>query len=160
MHLVNLAGFVRRALTRRRKTSFSASVYVQYNQTILLIHHRRLGMWVPIGGSIERDETPLLAAQRELLEEAGIHATFPTMPVGMDSNVLNANTPGLFRYEELHDDPHKGIRMNFVFFAKANSNYVITNEECFGYRWVGADCDGMRNVPENVRQTVALLAIR
>ena len=39
---------------------------------MLLHHHRKLGMWLPPGGHIERDELPDDAAVREVFEETGI----------------------------------------------------------------------------------------
>lgn len=137
-------------LRGKKRTSFSAAVYVRYHQHVLLLHHHRLGLWVPAGGSIEQNETPLQAAQRELFEETGIEASFPCL----DRPRYISAVSGLFRYEELHDDPDKGIRMNFVFLADAKHNTVTVNDEVTGYRWVDADCDGMNNVPKNVQQNV------
>lgn len=45
---------------------------------MLLIHRRRppdAGAWNAVGGKIDRGEDPLEAAQREVLEEAGINPT-------------------------------------------------------------------------------------
>ena len=39
---------------------------------VLLHHHRKLEMWLPPGGHIERDELPDDAAVREVWEETGI----------------------------------------------------------------------------------------
>lgn len=140
---------------RRTKTSFSACVYVRYERSILLLHHRRLGLWVPPGGSIEPNETPLDAVQRELFEETGLIAHFPT-----DRGFLSAGKiPGLVKYEELHDDPHKGVRMNFVFIANAQSSEIKISDEALSYRWVGRHCDGIERVPDNVRKNVQNLIV-
>lgn len=55
--------------------------FVVYNVVIndpckdfLLVHHRATGLWLPCGGHIEPNETPLNAALRELREELGIEA--------------------------------------------------------------------------------------
>lgn len=39
---------------------------------ILLLHHRKIGKWIPIGGHVERFESPESAVIRELEEEIGI----------------------------------------------------------------------------------------
>ena len=39
---------------------------------VLLHRHRKLGMWLPPGGHIERDELPDDAAVREVYEETGL----------------------------------------------------------------------------------------
>jgi 8-oxo-dGTP diphosphatase len=51
---------------------FTASAVVIANNHILLVHHRRIGSWLPPGGHIEPDELPHLCAQRETLEETGV----------------------------------------------------------------------------------------
>ena len=51
---------------------FTVAVFVVYRGEVLLHRHRKLGMWLPPGGHIERDELPDDAAAREVLEETGI----------------------------------------------------------------------------------------
>jgi len=51
---------------------FTVAVFVVWEGKILLHRHRKLGMWLPPGGHIERDELPDEAAVREVLEETGV----------------------------------------------------------------------------------------
>ena len=51
---------------------FTVAVFVVWEGKVLLHHHRKLGMWLPPGGHIERDELPDDAAVREVLEETGV----------------------------------------------------------------------------------------
>jgi len=51
---------------------FTVAVFVVWDGKVLLHWHRKLGMWLPPGGHIERDELPDDAAAREVLEETGI----------------------------------------------------------------------------------------
>jgi 8-oxo-dGTP pyrophosphatase MutT (NUDIX family) len=51
---------------------FTVAVFVVWEGTVLLHFHRKLGMWLPPGGHIERDELPDDAAVREVLEETGV----------------------------------------------------------------------------------------
>lgn len=51
---------------------FTVAVFVVSDGRVLLHHHRKLGMWLPPGGHIERDELPDDAATREVLEETGV----------------------------------------------------------------------------------------
>jgi 8-oxo-dGTP pyrophosphatase MutT (NUDIX family) len=48
------------------------AVFVVRDGKVLLHWHRKLGMWLPPGGHIERDELPDEAAVREVLEETGV----------------------------------------------------------------------------------------
>src|ERR671938_1256409 len=56
------------ALTR----DFTATTFVVHEQRTLLLHHRKLGMWLPPGGHIDPHELPDQAAIREVREESGL----------------------------------------------------------------------------------------
>lgn len=51
---------------------FTVAVFVVWEGKVLLHRHRKLGMWLPPGGHIEKDELPDEAAVREVMEETGI----------------------------------------------------------------------------------------
>lgn len=48
------------------------AVFVVHDGSVLLHMHRKLGMWLPPGGHVEKDELPDDAAVREVLEETGV----------------------------------------------------------------------------------------
>lgn len=54
------------------KIDFTVAIFVVHAGRILLIHHRNLDRWLPLGGHIELDEDPELAALREAKEESGL----------------------------------------------------------------------------------------
>jgi 8-oxo-dGTP pyrophosphatase MutT (NUDIX family) len=54
------------------KIDFTVAIFVVHDQKILLIHHRKLDKWLPLGGHIELDEDPEQAALREAKEESGL----------------------------------------------------------------------------------------
>src|SRR5918912_4015114 len=56
------------ALTR----DFTATTFVVHEDRTLLLHHRKLAMWLPPGGHIEPHELPDQAALREVREESGL----------------------------------------------------------------------------------------
>jgi ADP-ribose pyrophosphatase YjhB (NUDIX family) len=51
---------------------FTATTFVVHEQRTLLLHHRKLGMWLPPGGHIDPHELPDQAALREVREESGL----------------------------------------------------------------------------------------
>jgi 8-oxo-dGTP pyrophosphatase MutT (NUDIX family) len=52
---------------------FTASCYIlDDGARLLLHHHRRLNRWLQMGGHVEGDESPALAALREGAEESGL----------------------------------------------------------------------------------------
>ena len=58
------------------KTDLVVAGYIFNEDKVLLIHHKKLDMWLPLGGHIDPDETPDQAMQREAMEEAGLKVSF------------------------------------------------------------------------------------
>lgn len=54
------------------KICLTASAWLLQENKLLLIKHKKLGIWLPPGGHIEDGELPHLAAEREFWEESGI----------------------------------------------------------------------------------------
>ena len=51
---------------------FTATTYVLFDNHVLLHFHKKLKIWIPVGGHIDRDELPPDAAVREVKEETGL----------------------------------------------------------------------------------------
>jgi len=51
---------------------FTVAVFVAERDHVILHPHAKLGIWLPPGGHIEKNELPDEAAIREVLEETGI----------------------------------------------------------------------------------------
>lgn len=54
----------------------TGSAIVVGRRGVVLLRHRRLGIWIQPGGHIERGETPWDAARREAAEETGLPVEF------------------------------------------------------------------------------------
>ena len=88
------------------RRAFSVAVYARRGDRVLVIEHRRLATWLPIGGELEAGETPLEAAIRELREETGLTANFPAV-----HGALDGVPRGLIGYEE-HQAGSKGLHLS------------------------------------------------
>ena len=123
------------------------AVYARRGERVLVIEHKRLRTWLPIGGEIEASETPLEAAVRELHEETSMTGSFRPL-----RDALDGVPAGLIGYEE-HQAGSKGLHMNFVFVCEIAAGVDVTpNDEFDGYRWVTrAELDELES-PLNVRQ--------
>src|SRR6476646_3581057 len=51
---------------------FTVAIFMVQDRKILLVHHRKLNKWLPLGGHVELDEDPEIAALREAREESGL----------------------------------------------------------------------------------------
>jgi 8-oxo-dGTP pyrophosphatase MutT (NUDIX family) len=76
----------------------TASGIVVSERGVLLLKHRRLGIWVQPGGHIDAGETPWDAAQREVQEETGLRVTLSGTP----------QAQGIYQVD--HVDVHPGPR--------------------------------------------------
>lgn len=54
------------------KTDFVVAGFIFHNGRLLLVHHKKLNLWLPVGGHIEKNEAPDDALLREIKEETGI----------------------------------------------------------------------------------------
>ena len=137
------------------RRAFSVAIYPRLGDRVLLIHHTRLGVWLPPGGELHPDETPLKAATRECFEETGLTGHFPRT-----SDLVGA-PPGLIGYEE-HLAGSKGQHLNFVFVCDVDTDEVRPNHEFTRWQWVTLAEGPWGEAPANVRQLakIALAAPR
>jgi 8-oxo-dGTP diphosphatase len=135
----------------QHRRAFSVAIFARRRRgpdagKVLLIKHKRLQTWLPVGGELEAGETPLYAAARELREETGLEGEFLVV-----SNAVDGAPAGLMAYEE-HDAGSKGLHMNFCFVADVDDMPLSKCDEYDDFRFVDAAGLADLNCPLNVRQ--------
>jgi 8-oxo-dGTP pyrophosphatase MutT (NUDIX family) len=125
------------------KIDFTVAVFVVHDGKVLLIHHRKLDKWLPLGGHIELDEDPEQAALREAKEESGLNVELlgerpPTTGPGTRALI----TP---RFLDIHriTDTHEHIGMIYWArlknVARRDARATLAADEHHDIRWCSAE---------------------
>src|SRR6185503_18139284 len=126
------------------KIDFTVAIFVVHNGKVLLIHHRRLDKWLPLGGHIELDEDPEMAALREAKEESGLEVEL----IGERPPTTEPGTRALIapRFLDIHriTDTHEHIGM--IYWARPkNGRVTLAAEEHHDIRWCSdAELDALQ----------------
>ena len=98
------------------KIDFTVAIFVVHDGKVLLIHHRKLDKWLPLGGHIELAEDPEQAALREAKEESGLDVEL----LGERPPTTSPGTRALIapRFLDIHriTDTHEHIGM--IYWAR------------------------------------------
>lgn len=91
----------------------TGSAIVVGTRGVVLLRHRRLGMWIQPGGHVDPGETPWDAALREAAEETGLPVSFVTetgLPVSFVAGTGEMVGAGEVVPRLVHVDVHAGGR--------------------------------------------------
>lgn len=99
----------------------SAWVVNQAGTHVLLTHHKKLDMWLQLGGHADGNSDITAAARQEAAEESGIEELELWKPEIFDIDIHRIPAR---RNEPAHD--HHDIR--FVFQCMGNENFVVSDE--------------------------------
>lgn len=113
---------------------FVVVVLVVYENKVLLVNHKELGKWLPIGGHIELDEDPEEAVYREVKEESGLDVEI----IGEKPSIKREGIKILYSpaFLDIHkiNESHRHIGM--VYFAKAKTSEIkLADKEHYEIKW-------------------------
>jgi 8-oxo-dGTP pyrophosphatase MutT (NUDIX family) len=122
------------------KIDFTVAIFVVHDANVLLVHHRQLNKWLPIGGHVELHEDPEAAALREAREESGLEIEL----VGERPPTTGKGTRALIapRFLDIHyiSDTHEHIGM--IYWARLrrspSTNPTLAAAEHHHIRWCAA----------------------
>ena len=120
------------------KIDFTVAIFVVHQGKVLVIHHRKLDKWLPVGGHVELDEDPEQAALREAREESG----FEVELLGERPPTTGNGTRALVapRFLDIHhiSDTHEHIGM--IYWARPKGGQLtLAEQEHHDIRWCSAE---------------------
>ncbi len=112
---------------------FVATVYVVKDDKVLLIHHKKLKMWIPVGGHINENELPCEAAKREVFEETGLKVRL----IGSEQEKTGRVRVLIHPFTiQLEDIKHNHQHIDLIYYAEVTGGKEkINKDETFGMKW-------------------------
>jgi 8-oxo-dGTP diphosphatase len=132
------------------KTDLTVGGYIFCKDKVLLIHHRKLDLWLPVGGHIEENETPDQALLREIKEEVGIDVEILNQSdIPIEGNTkCNLATPFYVNVHPVKDHDH----CCFFYVCKAiNPEKLQINNELKNFDWFTREDLNKKHVPVDVK---------
>ena len=117
------------------KIDFTVALLIVHENRVLLVHHRKLGKWLPIGGHIELDEDPEQAALREGFEETGLNLEL----VGERPPTTEDGTRALIapRFLDIHRISATHEHIGMIYLARVRGGQLtLAAAEHHDIRWV------------------------
>ena len=119
------------------KIDFTVAIFVVQRGKVLLIHHRNLDRWLPLGGHIELDEDPEQAALREAKEESGLEVEL----IGERPPTTGPGTRALIapRFLDIHRITATHEHIGMIYWARpGNGRVTLAQSEHHDIRWCSA----------------------
>lgn len=149
-----------------KKRQFTATAYVLKDQSVLLIHHKKLNKWLPPGGHMDPNEIPPEAAVREVLEETGLQVELIEQEnIHIDRyNAKSFARPWMCLLEEIpafgKEEAHQHV--DFVYLARPiDGNMTHNTDETHAIKWFNLEeidrLEGDVEIFEETRETIRKL---
>jgi 8-oxo-dGTP pyrophosphatase MutT (NUDIX family) len=92
---------------------------------VLLVNHKKAGLWLPAGGHVEINEHPKATVQRELMEELGVEPDFIAYdPVSLTVTKTVGETAG-----------HTDVSLWYILRGSSDQNYEFDPKEFMQIQW-------------------------
>jgi len=140
------------------KKCITAGCIILSGARVLLMKHRKLGIWLPPGGHVEPNEFPTEAAIREAREETGIQVKLmKNGEVSFSSEIATViESPFAVALEHVPYKTGEHIHFDLMYLATPTGGEVAASDESEDVRWFTLkEFEGIETFP-NVRAVVEL----
>ena len=137
---------------------FTVSVFIYFQGKVLLHMHKKLNIWLPVGGHIDTNELPQEAALREVKEECGLEIILIDSEQDLklcDNEVIQLIRPSWILLENITPE-HQHIDSVYMAYSKSNKIKTGSNES-YKFKWVKSQDLIELDCPENVTKIVPLV---
>ena len=131
-------------------TQLTVAGYIIADDKVLLVHHRKLDLWLPPGGHIEQNETPDDALIREIKEETGLDVEILNQSnLPKEGNIKRSCAiPIAANVHNVGDHDHYCL---FYLCTPKNKAALNINKELKDAQWFSQEDLDKPHVPKDVR---------
>ncbi len=143
---------------------YTASIVLlseEETRRILLVHHQKLGVWMPPGGHEEALENPLETGTREVKEETGIDISpYLPQPRHLDERAAALPLPRYFFEEQIdaHGDQPPHVHLDVIYVVTIPyQEPLLEQTEHHAIRWFTKRELESKSIPlfDNVRMILS-----
>lgn len=120
---------------------FTATAYTVHENKVLLIHHKKMGVWLPPGGHVDPNELPTQTAIRETKEETGYEIEIISPHQILEFDFPNASSLPLPFQSSLEKIPANAKQeahehIDLIYLGKlVGGAMLVKKDEVLGVKW-------------------------
>lgn len=112
------------------------TVYIIYRDKVLLVSHKKLQSWLPVGGHVELNEDAEEALIHEIREECGLEVKLLSQPLPRVPDATGIKFLPVPAYFDIHEITDEHRHQNLVYFGTSSTDKAILAErEHDALRW-------------------------
>jgi len=137
-------------ITTSKRKEFVVEGYIIKNNSILLMYHKKLDLWLPPGGHIEKYETPEEALIREVKEETGLDVEIiRQVKPNYDFNIKILLQPTHIQIEDIKGTHY---HIDLIYVCRVVGGNIVINKESKSLHFFTIDeIEKLDDVPKEVK---------